>query len=153
MTWPVCSITALATMRNILDIAHAAHRSGAPRRTVHAAGIEFDHAFFVRQAAQADAVVVGIVLRPGDDQDRGIQCVAAFAQVFETSIQVSEPVVGRDDDWTLARVRGGWRGGGLRLLLGLDSPRVQSERQRTERSCGQKIATGKAHALPPVMQH
>jgi len=31
---------------------------------VHAAGIEFDDAFFVRQAAQSDAVIVGVVLGP-----------------------------------------------------------------------------------------
>ena len=53
----------LGDHRDILDVAYAAHRTGATRRTVHAAGIQFDHAFFVRQATETDGVVVGIVLR------------------------------------------------------------------------------------------
>ena len=63
--------------RDILDIAHASDRPRPPRGTVHAAGVQFDHAFFVRQPAQSDAVIVGIVLRPLNDSQRGLERIAA----------------------------------------------------------------------------
>ncbi len=92
----------LGDERNILDIAHAAHRPGAPRGAVHAAGIEFDHAFLVRQAAQSDAVVVGIVFRTFYHAQRSIEGVAAVFQKCEGVVEIVEPIVGADDDRTLA---------------------------------------------------
>src|SRR5208337_728545 len=47
--------------RDILDVADSAHRSGAARGSMHAAGVEFDYAFFVGKAAESDAVVVRII--------------------------------------------------------------------------------------------
>ena len=114
---------------NILDIAHAAHRPRAPRRPMHAAGIEFDHAFFVRAGRPSPTlVIVRIVFRPGHHQDRGIQRVAALAQMFEGPIEVSKPVVRADDDGTLAgsrlRLRSGV-GNGQRFLRLIRGPAPQ----------------------------
>ncbi len=55
--------------RDAADVAHAADRAGAARGAVHAAGVELDHALLVRQAAEADAVVVRVVLRARDHRD------------------------------------------------------------------------------------
>ncbi len=59
----------LSDPRHIFDIAHTTHRPCAARRTVHAAGIKFDHAFFIGQATQSNTVVVGVVFGAGDDQN------------------------------------------------------------------------------------
>ena len=84
--------------RDILDVAHAADRTGAARRTVHAAGIEFDDAFFVGQAAKADGIVVGIVLRALHHADRGIERVAAALQERVGFFDIGVTVVRADDD-------------------------------------------------------
>src|SRR5207245_9216085 len=75
---------------NILDIAHAPHRTRAPGWTMHAASIEFNHALFVRQAAETDAVIIGIVFRAGHDQDRRIERYTALAQLIVSTVQISE---------------------------------------------------------------
>ena len=54
----------LRYQRHVLDIAHPAHRSSPTRWSMHAARIQLDHAFFVRQAAQTNAAVIRIVFRP-----------------------------------------------------------------------------------------
>ena len=70
---------------------------------MHAAGIEFDHAFFVGNSAEADAGVVGIVLRSLDHFERGVERVAAAFQEGESVVEIVEAVVGADDDWALVR--------------------------------------------------
>ena len=47
---------------------------------MHAAGVQLDFAFFVRQAAVADGVVVGIVFDDGDRRDDRIERVAALSE-------------------------------------------------------------------------
>ena len=88
---------------NILDIAHAPHRTRAPGWTMHAASIEFNHALFVRQAAETDAVIIGIVFRAGHDQDRRIERVTALAQMLVSTVEVCETVIRAHDDRTLSR--------------------------------------------------
>src|ERR1700675_2656268 len=117
---------------------------------MHAAGIQFYHAFLVRQPAQANAVIVRIILRTGHDQDRRVKRVAAFGQVFVGAVQIGEPVVGTYEDGTLSGSRAGLfspRSGVDRTFLSrVQSVSVQAERQRAERGRGQKITTGKTHA-------
>jgi hypothetical protein len=72
---------------------------------MHAAGIEFDHAFFVGQAAEADRVVVGIVLWSFHYFDGGIEGVSSAFQKSECGLQVSEAVVSTHDDGALVRTR------------------------------------------------
>jgi len=45
--------------RHVLDIAHTSDRTSTPCGPVHATGIQLDHAFFVGEATQANAVIVG----------------------------------------------------------------------------------------------
>jgi hypothetical protein len=65
---------------------------------VHAAGVEFDHAFFVGDSAEAHAGVVGIVFRSLDYFEGGVERVAAVFQEGERVLEISVTVVGADDD-------------------------------------------------------
>ncbi len=65
---------------NVLDVLHAADRSSGAGGTVHAAGVEFDDAFFVGQASEADAVVFGVVLAAEADVVRGFKRVTAAVE-------------------------------------------------------------------------
>ena len=91
----------LGHQRNILDVPHASNRPGAPRRTVHAAGIEFHHAFFVGQPAQSDAVFVGIIFRAFHHFQRRIERVAAVFQEGEGIVEIvdsrcrAQTIIGR----------------------------------------------------------
>src|SRR5688572_10674881 len=51
------------------DPFEARDRPGAPRRPVHAARVQLDHAVLVRQSAEADALVVGVELLDVDAGD------------------------------------------------------------------------------------
>ena len=70
---------------------------------MHAAGIELNDTILVRQSAQTDAVVVGIILRPGDDLHDGIQRVAAAGEHGVAAIEIVVAVVGADDDRLLGQ--------------------------------------------------
>src|SRR5580704_13966747 len=133
----------LSNQRYVLDIAHAAHRSGAARRAVHAASVEFDYAFLIGQATQADGVVLGIVFGTFDDLQSGIQGVATIFQKDVGTIEVSISVVGANDDWTLP-CPGSTFWLGRRLLAPVLT--LHSERRRTEDCGGDKIAARKSHA-------
>jgi hypothetical protein len=71
---------------------------------VHAAGIELDHTFFVGQAAEADAIVFGIVFRTFDYAQRGVERIAAALERSECVFEIGVAVVGADDDGSRARV-------------------------------------------------
>ncbi|OLC98560.1 MAG: hypothetical protein AUH86_04520 [Acidobacteria bacterium 13_1_40CM_4_58_4] len=88
---------------NVLDVAHSADSASAPRWSVHTTGVELNHAFFVGQATEADAIVIGIIFRPFHDSQR---CIEGVAAVFEETVSVIEVVVaivGRDDNRPVAR--------------------------------------------------
>jgi hypothetical protein len=70
---------------------------------VHATGVEFNHAFFVGDSAEAYAIVVGIVFRTFDDTKGGVERVAAGFQEGECVLEIVEPVIGADDDGALVR--------------------------------------------------
>ena len=61
---------------------------------MHAAGVEFDHAFFVGQAAEADRIVVGIILRAHDYADCGIERIAAGLQESISRFDIGAAIVG-----------------------------------------------------------
>src|SRR5712692_9674612 len=77
---------------------NGAHRARAARRAMHAAGVELDYAFFIGQPAQADAVIIGIVLRSADNRDGGIERLGARAQALVAGVIVVQSVAGADDD-------------------------------------------------------
>src|SRR6266849_308153 len=66
---------------------NGAHRARAARWAMHAAGVELDYAVFI-----------GIVLRPGDNRDGGIERVGARAQPLVAGVNVVQSVAGADDD-------------------------------------------------------
>ena len=68
---------------------------------MHAAGVQFDHAFFVRQAAQTDRVIVGIVLRALHHANAGFERVSTAFKESVGSFDVGIAVVGTYDDRTL----------------------------------------------------
>ncbi len=93
----------LGDQRDVLDVAHGSDRASAARRSVHAAGVELDHSFFVGNSAEANAGVVGIVFRSLDHFERGVERVAAAFQEGECVLKIVEAVVGADDDGALVR--------------------------------------------------
>ena len=84
---------------------------------MHAAGVELDDAFLVGQAAEAHAVVVGVVFRAGDDGDGGFQRVGARGEQGVGAVQIGEAVIGADDDGGVKR-GGRWRLCGERACVG-----------------------------------
>ena len=70
-------------------------------RPVHAAGIEFYHAFFVRKAAKTYRIVIGIVLWPLHNLDGCIQGISATFEKCIGGFDISEAVIGADDDGPL----------------------------------------------------
>ena len=76
---------------------------------MHAACVQFDHAFFIREASETDAGIVRIVLRTFDHSDRGIECVPTALEEGEAIVKIVEAVVGADHDRlfaTLLALRG-----------------------------------------------
>jgi hypothetical protein len=92
----------LGYLGNVLDVPNPTHRTGTPSWSMHAAGIEFDHTFLVRQAPISNAVVVGIVLRASNYADGGVQCVPTSGQMLVGTIKIGEAVVRANDDGTLS---------------------------------------------------
>ena len=80
-------------------------RSGAASGTVHAAGVKFDYTFFVGQASQADAGVVGVVFGTLDHAEGCIERVASVAQEGVGVVEMVEAVIGADNHGDLGR---GW---------------------------------------------
>src|SRR4029077_20101767 len=91
--------------RNILDVADTAHRSGATRGSVHAAGVEFDHAFFIGKAAESDGIVVRVIFRALYNAQGRVERVTAAFQESEGVVEVIDAVVGADDDRPLRAAR------------------------------------------------
>src|ERR1700722_19902651 len=133
----------------LLDVAHAANRSCAPRRPVHAAGVEFHHAFFVGNSAQTDRIVIGIVFRTFHHLEGSIECVSPTFQKGECVFEISVAVVGANNDGALVRSGLGvafWRG----ALLGLLSLRLRSESSGdcSEKGSLNEITARESHVPP-----
>src|ERR1700681_1544432 len=96
----------LGNERNILDVADAAHRSRAARGSMHAAGVEFNDAFFVGKAAQSDGIVIRVIFRALDYAEGSVERVATVFQESEGVVEVIDAVVGADDDRPLGAA--GW---------------------------------------------
>ena len=130
--------------RNILDVTDAADGSGATRWAVHAAGVEFDHPFFVGKAAESDRVVVRIILRSLYHAESCIQSVAAAFQESEGVVEIIDAIVRADDDRALVRagLLDGRRG---RLVLCVGVLRIETGGQRGSDCRTQKSATIDRH--------
>src|SRR5258706_4328437 len=88
----------LGNSRNILDVPDAAHGPGTAARSVHAAAIDSHEAFLVRTAAEADGIVIRIILGAFHNAHGGVERVAAVFQEDEGVVEVIDAVVGADDD-------------------------------------------------------
>ena len=123
--------------RNVLDVTDAAHRSGASRGPVHAAGVKFHHSFFVGKAAESDGIVVGIVFGSLYNAQSSVERVAAAFQESESVVKVIDAVVGADDDRALGGAKGivgSWIRGSVRaarrFILRVEALRIQTGGQR-----------------------
>ena len=67
----------LRQQRHVPDVAHRAHRAGAPRGAVHARGVQLDHAVFIGESPKTNTVVVGIVFLRFAHGDGGVERIAA----------------------------------------------------------------------------
>jgi hypothetical protein len=65
---------------------------------MHATGIEFDYAIFVRMASETYALVVGIVLWSLDDCERRIERISAIGERSVGLVEVVVSVGSADDD-------------------------------------------------------
>ena len=78
--------------------------------SVHHAGIEFDYALFIRQAAVSDGAVFRIEFVDIDTGDNGIERIAAGLKNLHGAGAGSQPILAGDDN--LARMRLGLSRGG-----------------------------------------
>src|SRR4051812_28872614 len=94
--------SSLRDLGDVLNIANATNRPRAASGTVHAAGVEFNHPFFVGQTAEADTIVVRIIFRTSHHPHRGIESIGAAAEHTEGFLDIRESVGRRDDNGALA---------------------------------------------------
>ena len=73
--------------------------------SVHDAGVEFDHALFVRQPAVSDGSVLGIEFVDVDAGDDGIERIAARLEDLHGAGAGAQPVLARDHDRARTRLR------------------------------------------------
>src|SRR5271163_820150 len=73
--------------RDILDPPHTRDSPCSPRRAMHAARVQLHFAFFIRQAAVSDGIVVRIILHDGYGSDDCVQRVAALLEDVHPLIQ------------------------------------------------------------------
>src|SRR5437660_8698121 len=108
---------------------------------MHAAGVEFDHAFFIGKAAEADRIVIRIVFRTLYNAQGGVERVATVFQENKGVVEVIDAVVGADNDRALGGAR--WFGGASRIVfnsvlnfvLRVQTLRIQASSERCS-DCG-----------------
>ena len=83
--------------RYVLDVTHRADRPRSPRRTMHTASVQLHDAFFIGMAAEANALVIGIIFGTLNDFQRSIQSVSAAGKKCISCVQIGETVCGADD--------------------------------------------------------
>src|SRR5205814_1496023 len=66
-------------------------------RTMHHGGVEFNFAIFVRQSAQTDRIVLGVILLPFQDHDGSIERVAAATHQLVSAIDALDAGVLAND--------------------------------------------------------
>ena len=66
---------------------------------MHATGVQLDHTFFVRAAAEPDILIIRIVFRPLYDLESRIECVGAASEKFVALINPVVAVFGANEDW------------------------------------------------------
>ena len=87
-------------LRDIDNVPHRSNRAGTPRRPVHATGIEFNHTFFVGQAAEADAGVIRIILWTFNHLERRIERIPSSGEKRVGVVEISQAIVGGYNDGT-----------------------------------------------------
>ncbi len=92
----------LRKARNVFNAPHARDRSGAVRRPVHDAGVEFHFPFFVGQPAVANGVIVRIVLDDSDGRNDSVQRVAAALEYVHAFVERMQTVGARNNERPLA---------------------------------------------------
>src|ERR1700723_2897085 len=152
---PVCGNKTLCTAASRCSGSspRAAARAGAPRRPVHAAGVEFDHAFFVGNSAETDRIVIGIVFRTFHHLEGSIEGVSPTFQKGECAFEISVAVVGANNDGALVRSGLGvafWRGALLGLLA--LSVRSDSSGDCSEKGSLNEITARESHVPPAGMK-
>src|SRR5882762_5901956 len=63
ITWPVCSMTALATSETFLMLRTPPTDPTRRAGSMHAAGVEFYNPLFVRKTAESNGIVIRIIFR------------------------------------------------------------------------------------------
>jgi len=114
----------IRNQRDILDVANPTNRACRTRWTMHAAGIEFDHTFFVGPAPESDVLVIRIVFRPLNDLNRRVECVRAACQEFVAFLNPVVAVLRANKDWEFGCTFG-FR---IRILCKCRSEAVQGDR-------------------------
>src|SRR5258708_37682792 len=117
---------------------------------MHAAGIELDDAFFIRQSTQPNTVFEGIVLRAFDHAQSRVERVAAGSQKLECVVEIGKPNVRADDNRPLGSTHRLSVSRDIRLVLlaFLLILRVQPRNQRSGSSRTQKPTTRDGHFHP-----
>src|ERR1700726_4691027 len=85
--------------RRVLDLLNRADSPAAPRRTMHYAGIKLDDAIFIRQAAVAHRVVIGIVLNFGYHGKGGVERVPAGPEDRHSGVKMLHAVMRGNNQW------------------------------------------------------
>src|ERR1700675_1074101 len=136
----------LRNQRYILNISHAAHRSSAPRWSVHAASVELNHALFIWNSAQPNAVVIRIVFRAFGHAQSGVERVATAFQKCKCIVQIIESIISADNNRALARgtlsiacLRAGTR-------IFFLSLRSNSSSHSSQNGCLHKITARESHS-------
>src|SRR5690349_3753310 len=120
---------------------------------MHAGGVEFDDAFFVRKSAVSHAVVIGIVFLNLTHSDRGIKSVLSVLEHLVTVVDAVPSIRARDKN---GRLRGteAFARSGRRWRLRRCGPRrllcVEAHRERSESSAGEELPAGDVHSFPPI---
>src|SRR5207302_1876120 len=90
-----------------LDPLQRAHGAGALAGSVHARGIELDHAVSVGQAPVANGIVVGVELLDLHALDHRVERIGALHEHVERLLHRAEPVRARTTALNLLRSRRG----------------------------------------------
>jgi hypothetical protein len=115
---------------------------------VHAAGIEFDHSFFVGKAAEADAIVIRIVFGAFDYAEGSVQRVASTFQENERVVQIVATIISANNNRALAGAEVPGRMGSITLSLRFLG--LQTSDYRCGDSGTEKIATACGHEFSGI---
>ena len=88
--------------RDVFDAAHGSNGACPVCGTMHDAGVEFDFALFIGQAAVPDGIVVGIIFDDRDDRHDGVERVPVFLENVHALVEGVDAIGAGDNEWALA---------------------------------------------------